>query len=428
MTEYVRPGDLLHVLKPMDPVTGFRFTRDRDGRPRAIERFEGRKGDYAPRTPFETQYLRPDTRRRRERPRADRHHRPARADDEDGGAAAGAGRARADQRGIRPRRRRRAPAAARLAEPGARRQPLQPADLHARPARPRAAAGRRGAPPADRGLDTLQSLAEQTGGEAISDGRELLPALARLSRDLDSYYVLTYQPSQATDGRFHPITVRTHAEGRADPRAVRLLVAAQQRVAHLAGSRLGAGSARQAGPHASPQPVDRHLVWLRARRRRRGWSCVFTWEPTAAGAALRARPAGRDAEGVDAAGRAPCSSARSRRSGAPGSSGARTARWFAVPPGRMQLDLSVRAADGSVIDTSAQDIDVPAVRGTGPVLLQPQLRAGPDGARLPRAVGARRRRAVPVAHVQPQRAAADPRAGLQSGWRRGDDLGVGLQP
>ena len=39
----------------------------------------------------------------------------------------------------------------------------------------------------------------------------------------------------------------------------------------------------------------------------------------------------------------------------------------------MQLDLSVRGADGSVIDTSAQDIDVPAARGAGPVLLQPQL-------------------------------------------------------
>jgi hypothetical protein len=44
-----------------------------------------------------------------------------------------------------------------------------------------------------------------------------------------------------------------------------------------------------------------------------------------------------------------------------------------VPAGRMQLDLSVRAADGSVLDGGSQDVDVPAIRGGGPVLLQPQL-------------------------------------------------------
>ena len=57
MTEYLRPGDLLHVLKPMDPVTGYRFTRDRSAARSVIEGFEGRKGDYTPRTPFETQFF-----------------------------------------------------------------------------------------------------------------------------------------------------------------------------------------------------------------------------------------------------------------------------------------------------------------------------------------------------------------------------------
>jgi hypothetical protein len=35
--------------------------------------------------------------------------------------------------------------------------------------------------------------------------------------------------------------------------------------------------------------------------------------------------------------------------------------------------MSVRAVDGSVIDTGAQDVDVPATRGAGPVLLQAQI-------------------------------------------------------
>jgi hypothetical protein len=33
----------------------------------------------------------------------------------------------------------------------------------------------------------------------------------------------------------------------------------------------------------------------------------------------------------------------------------------------------VKAADGSVLDTSAIDVDTPAVRGPGPVILQPQI-------------------------------------------------------
>ena len=268
MTEHVRPGDLVHVLKPMEPVAGLRFTRDRGVSLRTIDGFEGRKGDYEPRTPFEnsTSAGRPA---RHERSCADPHHRSPRADDEDRGTAAGTGRARADQRGIRPRRRRRQAAAARLAEPCARCQPFQPAHLHAGPARPRGAAGRSAdAARADRGADTLRSLAAQTGGEATSDARELLPGLGRVSRDLDSYYVLTYQPSQATDGRFHPITVRSSRKD------ARLRVPsgywspAQQRVAHVARSRRGAGSAGQAGSHASPEPFDRHLVWLPAGRRR----------------------------------------------------------------------------------------------------------------------------------------------------------------
>ena len=34
---------------------------------------------------------------------------------------------------------------------------------------------------------------------------------------------------------------------------------------------------------------------------------------------------------------------------------------------------SVRGADGTVLDTGAQDVEVPAIRGAGPALLQPQI-------------------------------------------------------
>ena len=66
-------------------------------------------------------------------------------------------------------------------------------------------------------------------------------------------------------------------------------------------------------------------------------------------------------------------SVNSQAVGPPGRGGADDRALFAVPTGRMQLDMSVRAADGSVLDTGAQDMEVPAIRGAGPVLLQPQM-------------------------------------------------------
>ena len=44
-------------MKPLDSVKSIRFTRDRALLHGAIDGFAGRKGDYAPRTPFEEQYI-----------------------------------------------------------------------------------------------------------------------------------------------------------------------------------------------------------------------------------------------------------------------------------------------------------------------------------------------------------------------------------
>ena len=79
MTEHVRPGDLVHVLKPMEPGRASAHSH-REVALRAIERFEGSRG-LEPRPPFETStspYALAVTTLR-----ADRHT-VARADDEIG--------------------------------------------------------------------------------------------------------------------------------------------------------------------------------------------------------------------------------------------------------------------------------------------------------------------------------------------------------
>ena len=374
LAESVRPGDLLYMLKPMDPVNGFRFTRDRSAAQATIARFEGRKGDYAPRTPFETQYIGRTpaavdgaraqivTTGLREMIMAMGELRPARGaivliSEGFSGTALNERRRLPDWQGLA-----RASSHFNLPiytfDP---RDPLPPAPPDAAPDETTV----------DRGADTLQALARQTGGEAVEDARGLDSGLAKVSRDLDSYYVLTYQPSQPTDGRFHPIAVRT---ARKD---------AQVRVPSGYWSPLSSEwrtwldrDRTPAAPAAPVRALKRSRLidtWYGFVRGDDGkMSLVFSWEPSAVGSTLRSRP-----QVVELKVSTPQGTALIDREVSPASDQNTDPSLgrvlIPVPAGRLQLDLSIRSADGAVLDAGAQDVDVPITRGTGPVLLQPQL-------------------------------------------------------
>ena len=104
-----------------------------------------------------------------------------------------------------------------------------------------------------------------------------------------------------------------------------------------------------------------------------GWRSCSRGSRSAAGAALRSRPQ-VVALKVSTVQGASLFDSEVHAIAPPGVKAARTiARWLRFRPGACSSILSIRAADGSVLDTGAQDIDVPVVRGTGPVLLQPQF-------------------------------------------------------
>jgi VWFA-related protein len=371
LSDYVRPGDLIHVLKPLDPVSGFRFTRDRTAGHAVIQGFEGRKGDYAARTPFETQYFgrTPDavqsaraqivTTGLRELTMKIGDLKPAR------GAliliSEGFVKGPGTERRRLPDWQSLARAASHFNLPIYTLDPGDPAPATDDATSP---------PPRDRDLDTLQSLATQTGGEAVSDARDLLPALARMSRDLDSYYVLTYQPSQATDGRFHPITVKTT---RKDAQ-IRVPSGYWSPLSSEWRTWLDRGSA-PAAPSAPPRTLRRSRLidtWYGFERGDDGrLQFMFTWEP-AAGSSLRSPPRVVVLKASTPQG-ATLFEREVQAIAPPGQGRAEDRALFSVPAGRMQLDMSVRSADGSVLDTGAQDVDVPTVRGAGPVLLQAQI-------------------------------------------------------
>jgi VWFA-related protein len=61
--------------------------------------------------------------------------------------------------------------------------------------------------------DSLQLLADTTGGRSILDTNDFLPDLARMREDFESSYSLGYTPAHSGDGREHRIEVRVDKPG-----------------------------------------------------------------------------------------------------------------------------------------------------------------------------------------------------------------------
>jgi len=367
MTEFIdeklRPQDLAIVMKPLDSVNSIRFTRDRALLHGAIDGFNGRKGDYEPRTRFEELYI-------------------GRAP-----GAVAAARRQIVTAGLRE-------ITMRLGELNADRSAIVfvsegfPRDIPGQRGRPdlqgvvRAsspfhlatytvnptAAAEDAAPPADRerSVAMLQWLASQTGGRAI-DADALVAGLARLSHDLDAYYALTYQPAQA-DGRFHAVEVR----------AKRRDVVVHTRPGYW--SPLGSEWRAMLASSATTMPtLSRRALrrsnaidtWVGIVRDTDGRArMVITWEPRSRGVsapqviALKARTT---------TGRA-LFDGRLGRVGSGSLVPSDSAR-FDVPTGRVEIDMTIYDGEGKTVDTDARDFDVPDLQSQqrGPVLLSPEV-------------------------------------------------------
>ncbi|HEV8580822.1 MAG TPA: VWA domain-containing protein [Thermoanaerobaculia bacterium] len=61
--------------------------------------------------------------------------------------------------------------------------------------------------------DSLQLLADETGGRSILDTNDFLPDLGRMRQDFENYYSLGYTPAHAGDGREHRIEVKLKRPG-----------------------------------------------------------------------------------------------------------------------------------------------------------------------------------------------------------------------
>jgi VWFA-related protein len=362
--EDLRPTDLVVVMKPLDPVTDIKFTRDRESLRKSVASFEGRKGDYTPRTTFEKQYL----------GRSPEAVVSARAQIVLSGLRAltmrmgelesGLGAVVLVSEGFNPdvprSRERRLPDLQSLVRAASRSRLL----LYAfDPGAPAAADGESG--------QGIHEFARQTGGESVAAGGNLVSAFQRLSRDLDAYYVLTYRSAQSNDGRFHNLQVTS------------------TRRDALVRARSGFWAPLPFELRTGLRPAPPPLVPLRAVRRSpliESWfgstveadgrrRAIFTWTPAALSSAARkvvkpeivtlkvTTPSGRLLFEGDLLPARAGSTAASHKDSA----------MFDVPTGRLQFDFTVLAADGSKLDTGAQDFEVPEMRSGPPVILQPQF-------------------------------------------------------
>jgi VWFA-related protein len=359
------PDDMVVVLKPLDSLRTITLTSDRDEIHAAIASFEGRAGNYAPRTPLEEQTV-GRAPALAERARAQIVLSAIRALAPRVGTAAGRPAIILVSQGFPEHER--ALAVRALPDAGMVERFANRYDVPVYALDPREASS--DAPDEDAGA-MLRRLARQTGG-LVFEGGDLGASLTQIARELDAGYTLSYRPSQGPDGKFHTIDVQ----------AVRRNVQVRARNGYVSPPSAEMRRAMRAAVStdtALPRPLRQSPlinVWSGVTRasENRG-RVVVTWEPgrslggtmksNAVTVALKAttKDGGLLFEGVLAPVR-----------GALVSAGVPSDRAeFDAPAGRVQLDMTILGERGEQLDMDARDLDVPAVSGPRTLLLPPVL-------------------------------------------------------
>ena len=360
---HLRANDLVVVFKPLASLNAIEPTADRQVVRDAIGSFEGRKGDYTPRTVFEQRYM-------------------AQAPN-----AVAAGRAQivssalralamrlAEYRDARPavvlvsdgfarqRSDRNVPANVMSAVRVANRGDV-PVYVFA-PSAPLPVAQVGGEP--DPGHTALQAVATQTGGDFTAGTAAFPVGLSRMFRDLDAHYVLSYKPAHGDDGRFHSVSI---AVKRPDAR----VRARAGYVAALSAERRAAASA----PIAPTRMLRRSPLiqsWSGVTRSMDGKPRVtFTWEPTPARPGAPGSPAAVLVVTATTPSGAVLFDGNVAAVGGTIPAGGSNRAEFDALPGRVQIDVKILDDKGVVLDTDSRDVEVPSLQSPRATILQPAV-------------------------------------------------------
>jgi len=368
----VRPGDLTVVFKPLDPITSIKPSADRDELRRAIGTFEGRKGDYAPRTAFERNYM-------------------AQAP-----AAVQAARAQIVTSALRaiataiPAFAAQQPAVIVLISDGFDRSRTGrdlPASLQSvirivnradtpvyafTPSLTRPLVEGEGAPPPDPAFVALRSLTTESGGRLFAGPGERDAGFTRMMNDLDAHYVLSYRASHGNDGRFHLLQVGVK---RADAQV-------RSRTGYVAPISETMRAAL-APPSSAPMRVLRRspLIqsWSGITPTEAGRALVMvTWVPSAPyPSTVTATPSKPRASTVVITASTPDGTVLFDGPVGPTADPVSPAvpnhASFDAPVGPVRVDMKILDVKGVVLDTDARDLTVPKPQTAGPTIYSPAV-------------------------------------------------------
>ena len=240
---------------------------------------------------------------------------------------------------------------------------------------------------------TLRELSVETDGRAIMNRNSLGEGLAQIVRESSFYYLLGYTTPSAADGKFHDIKVQVKRSG----------TTVRARKGYWAVTAAEVERLKAPRTPAAPKPVQQALAsiatsvqaakwvrtWIGTERTESGKTRVtLTWEP------LPIQPGRRELAGrvsVLAAddkgslvfrGRSPEAPTASGvatngptpgRGAAPAPSSAPQRVSFEVPPGKLELRLTIEAAAGGTLDNETLTIDVPDLTGARAILSTPRV-------------------------------------------------------
>ena len=358
--EQVRADDSLIVLKPLDPLTSIDLNPDRARARAAIAGFEGRNGNFEPRNALEEQTM---------------GRAPALVEAGRAQVVLSALRALASQMGAKPGRsaifvvsqgfmpQRRSFTSRGLPDAGIVERFANRYDVPIYAFDPRTSFDA-----SNESAVILGQLVAETGG-TLARGADLAGNLARASREVDSGYVLTYEPAHGDDGKYHPVTVtvvRREADARTHAGYVSQPSAEMRRAME---------DAMHSGPILPTRLLRRSPlidVWSGVTRMSSGQGrFVVTWEPghslssTARASASRVQLTAttKDGKVLYEGMLAPV-----RIGEAPDGANADRAE-FDAPTGRVQIDMTILGIRGEKLDVDARDVEVPALKGTAPLML-----------------------------------------------------------
>lgn len=353
----ISPRDLIVVMKPLDSLFAIRLTRDRDAVRRAIESFEGRKGDYEPRNGYERDYIAAT---------------PARIDAARAQVALSAINALAVHLGNLTDRRKTLIVATETVGRADRRRgqeylptldtiirsanrfnvavyPFDPRDT----ADGQAAAG------------DLRRLADETDGQPIAADAE--SGLRRVTADASAYYLVSFRTTHPDDGQFRELLAHVKRPG-AVVRARKGYWTASPDEALRAALIAKADAPRAVAP-PEPPPHASTLIrpWFGIARGDNGKTRVtFVWEPAARVPGDRVR---RTVSRLEFQARASDGTVVFEGPVAPTGPGAvdepaaTPARVvFDVAPGRLRLRMSIQDAASTVLDQDVREMSIRDLR------------------------------------------------------------------